>query len=425
MKRINIGLLGCGTVGGGLVDLLRDNRDLVAKRSGLDLRLQKVLVQDPEKERPCTPELITTSPESILEDPAIDVVVELIGGLDPARPLLLKAIRARKNVVTANKALLAGHGREIFDRALDQQVRVGFEASVCGGIPILRAISSGLIGNQIFDLLGIVNGTSNYILTQMAEEDCTFQKALAEAKRLGFAEADPTLDITGQDAAQKLKLLAELAFGIRLENDSFPVVGIEAIEKEDIRSAAELGYIIKPLAIARDGKTGLNLGVTPALLPLNHSLAHIRNEFNSILLKGHGVDELIFTGKGAGALPTASAVLADIISISETSSTGSSYRPNRPVRKVSEEKESKFYLRFPIRDIPGVIGLISTALGNRGISISHATARLVEDQPGNGHVKIVSHECSPTLLRKSLEEISRLPILIGKPIMLPILEGGA
>ena len=425
MKRINIGLLGCGTVGGGLLDLLRENRDLVAQRSGLDLQVQKVLVQNPEKERSFSRDLITTSPESILDDPSIDVVVELIGGLDPARPLLLEAIRSGKNVVTANKALLAGHGREIFDHALEQKVAVGFEASVCGGIPILRAISSGLVGNRIFGLLGIVNGTSNYILTRMTEKKCPFPTALLEAQKKGFAEADPTLDITGEDAAQKLKLLAELAFGIRLDHDSFSVTGIEQVEAEDILSASEMGSVIKPLAVAHEYKEGIHLEVSPMLLPENHPLAHIRNEFNSVLLKGHGVDELIFTGKGAGALPTASAVLADIISISETSSRTPDHKNRRTIRQGSGEPESKYYLRFPILDIPGVIGLISTALGNRDISISHASARLVPNHPGEGNVKIVTHACRPTLLRKAVEEAGRLPILNGKPIMLPILEGGA
>ncbi len=425
MKRVNIGLLGCGTVGGGLIDLLRNNRDLVARRSGLDLNVRRILVQDPKKERPCKPELITTSPESILDDPEIDIVVELIGGLDPAETLIRKAIRSGKNVVTANKALLARNGRDIFDHALDQEVRVGFEASVCAGIPILRAISSGLVGNRILTLIGIVNGTSNYILTRMTEEKCSFQEALAEAQAHGFAEADPTLDVSGQDAAQKLKLLSELAFGIRLKDNAFPVEGIECIEAEDIRSAAEMGYVIKPLAIAADLDHALRLRVQPALLSEKHPLAHIRNEFNSILLRGDAVDEMIFTGKGAGALPTASAVLADIISIAGTSSGQTSHQPKQQSRRISEEGESETYLRFPIRDVPGVIGLISTALGNRGISISHATARLAKDRPGCGHVKILAHRCRESILRKALDEIARLPILNGKPVKLPIYGEGA
>jgi homoserine dehydrogenase len=423
MKTVNIGLLGCGTVGGGLVDLLRNNRDLVARRSGLDLNLRRVLVRDPEKERPCDPEIITTSPESILEDPGIDIVVELIGGLDPAGPLLLEAIRSGKNVVTANKALLARSGREIFDYALDRKVRVGFEASVCAGIPILRAISDGLVGNRILALVGILNGTSNFILTRMTEEKCSFADALATAKARGFAEADPALDLSGQDAAAKLKLLSELAFGIRIENDAFPVRGIEGIEPEDIRSAAEMGFVIKPLAIALDLDHSLHLSVHPALLPEKHPLAHIRDEFNSILLRGDAVDEMIFTGKGAGALPTASAVLADIISIAGAAPGETPHEPRPCSRPVSGEVESEYYLRFPIRDVPGVIGLISTALGNRGISISHATARLAEDRPGRGNVKILAHRCGETLLRRSLDQIARLPILDGKPVLLPIVNG--
>jgi homoserine dehydrogenase len=368
MKRVRIGLLGCGTVGGGLVELIRRNRAVVADRTGVELDVQRVLIRDPRKERPVERSILTTDPSLILGAPDVDIVVELIGGIEPAISFIRQAIEAGKNVVTANKALLAQSGAELFRRAADRRVKIGFEASVCGGIPIIRAIGAGLVGNRISTLVGIVNGTCNYILTQMTEAKCTFAAALAEAQRRGFAEADPSLDLDGHDAAQKLQILAELAFGAELDHASFPVEGIRPIEEEDIRSAAELGYVLKHIVVGKDLGDSLDLRAHPALLPEVHPLAHVRNEFNSVLLRGDAVDEMIFTGKGAGSLPTASAVLSDIIDISKNGHGHAEsvwHVPDSPRRPIAGDLESKYYLRFPIRDVPGVIGLIATALGNR------------------------------------------------------------
>ncbi len=427
MKKVQIGLLGCGTVGRGLVELLRRNRSVVADRTGIDLELRRVLVRDPRKERPVEPALLTTDPASVLESKDVDIVVELIGGIEPAQSYLHRAIDAGKNVVTANKALLAQAGTEIFRRAADRRVKVGFEASVCGGIPIIRAIAGGLVGNRISTLVGIVNGTCNFILTKMTEEKCPFAAALAEAQKRGFAEADPSLDIDGRDAAQKLQLLAELAFGADLDRARFLVEGIRHIEEEDVRSAEDLGYVLKHLAIARDLGESLDLRVHPALLPTVHPLAHVRNEFNSVLLRGDAVDEMIFTGKGAGSLPTASAVLSDIIEISKNG-TGqhepSWHLPAAVEKPISNDVESEYYLRFPIRDVPGVIGLIATALGNRGVSISHAGATLVPGKPGSGNVKILAHRTRESAVQRAIEEIARLPVLNGRPVVLRIFEEG-
>ncbi|MGH7341023.1 MAG: homoserine dehydrogenase, partial [Candidatus Rokuibacteriota bacterium] len=327
----------------------------------------------------------------------------------------------------ANKALLAARGAEIFRRAADRRVRIGFEASVCGGIPIILAISAGLVGNRISTLVGIVNGTCNFILTKMTEEKCTFAAALAEAQKRGFAEADPSLDIDGDDAAQKLQILAEIAFGVELDQTSFPVEGIRQVEAEDIRTATELGFVLKHVVIGKDRGDTLDLRAHPALLPDVHPLAHVRNEFNSVLLRGDAVDEMIFTGKGAGSLPTASAVLSDIIDISQNGHGHADavwHVPEGRPKPIAGDVESKYYLRFPIRDIPGVIGLIATALGNRGISISHASATLVEGMPGHGNVKILTADCRESELRKALAEIARLPVLAGKPVMIRIFEEG-
>jgi homoserine dehydrogenase len=427
MKKVRIGLLGCGVVGGGLCELIRRNRGVVADRTGLELEVQRVLVRDPRKERPVERSRVTTDAAAVLEAPDVDIVVEVIGGLEPAREYLARAIEAKKNVVTANKALLAARGAEIFRRAADRRVRIGFEASVCGGIPIIRAISAGLVGNRISALVGIVNGTCNYILTRMSEEKCTFAAALAEAQKRGFAEADPSLDIDGHDAAQKLQILAELAFGAELDHVPFPVEGIRLIEDEDIRAAAELGYVLKHIVVGKDLGDALDLRAHPALLPDVHPLAHVRNEFNSVLLRGDAVDEMIFTGKGAGSLPTASAVLSDIIDVSRNGHDHAEavwHVPASPGRPVAADLESKYYLRFPIRDVPGVIGLIATALGNRGISISHASATLLPARPGHGNVKIVAHRCAESSLKKAVGEVERLPVLAGRAVVLRIFEEG-
>jgi homoserine dehydrogenase len=416
-----VALLGCGTVGRGLVELIRKNRDHIAERSGVDLAISKILVRDLKKDRgDVDRSLLTDRPDEAVANGA-DVVVEVIGGLEPARSFLLRAIDSGKNVVTANKALLARSGAELFRRAAASGVRIGFEASVCGGIPIVRALSSGLAGNRIETICGIVNGTCNYILTRMAEDRLTFDAALAEAQAKGFAEADPSLDLDGVDAAQKLQILAELAFGTSLEPGRVRVEGIRGIGEEDLKAATSLGYSLRHVAIARDLGDELDLRVHPALLAPDHPLAHVRNENNAVLLKGDAVGEVIFHGKGAGAAPTASAVLSDIIDLVRNG-TGPVHLPEPSAPPAAADVESEYYFRFPVLDVPGVIGLIATALGNRGISISHASAALVRGTPDRGDVTILAHRCRESVVRRSVEEISRLPVLTGRPVVLRILE---
>ncbi len=422
-KKLSIGLLGCGTVGGGLVDLINRNRTVIAERTGVELNVSKILVRDLKKERRGVDRsLLTNKPDDVILN-GCDVIVELIGGIEPARSFISQAIEQKKDVVTANKALLALYGADLFRAAAASGVRLGFEASVCGGIPIIRAIAAGLVGNRIEAICGIVNGTCNYILTRMTEEQLSFEEALKEAQAKGFAEADPSLDIDGVDAAQKLEILAELAFGAQVDPGQVIVEGIRHLDDEDIRSATELGYVLKHVAIARDQGDSLDLRVHPALLPTVHPLAHVRNENNAVLLKGDAVGEMIFSGKGAGSLPTASAVLSDLIDIARHRREPI-HVPEAPKKPVAGDIESKYYLRFPILDVPGVIGLIATALGNRGISISNAAATLVKGKGGQGNVKILTHRTKESLLRKSIDEIARLPVLNGKPVVLRIFEEG-
>ncbi|MBI4566145.1 MAG: homoserine dehydrogenase [Planctomycetes bacterium] len=421
MKQRSIALLGCGTVGRGLVELIRKNRALIAERSGVDLTISKILVRDMGKDRgDVDRSLLTCRPEEVITNGS-DVVVELIGGIEPARTFIARAIGEGKNVVTANKAVLAHSGAELFRAAAARNVRIGFEASVGGGIPIVRALTCGLVGDRILEISGIVNGTCNYILTRMAEEKLSFAQALAAAQKEGFAEADPSLDIDGIDAAQKLEILAELAFGLQLDPGRVRVQGIRDIDLEDLQSAEALGYVVKHVAIAKDLGRELDLRVHPAFLPKNHPLAHVRHEFNAVRLKGDAVGEMIFHGKGAGGSPTASAVLSDIIDLVK-GDTGPVHLPEPVEKPVAPDIESEYYLRFPILDVPGVIGLIATALGNRGVSISHASATLVRGAPDKGSVKILAHRCRESVLRKSVDEIARLPVLTGKPVVLRILE---
>lgn len=395
------------------------NRSLIAERSGVDLEISKILVRDLAKERNGVDRsLLTDRPEEAVANGA-DVVVEVIGGVEPARSLVLSAIDAGKHVVTANKALLAECGPELFRRAAERNVRIGFEASVGGGIPIVRALSSGLAGNRIERICGILNGTCNYILTRMGEEGLSFDKALAEAQARGFAEADPSLDIDGIDSAHKLQILAGLAFGRSLARDSVRVEGIRAIEEEDFEAAESLGFVVRHLAVGRDLGTSLDLRVHPALLPKDHPLAHVRNENNAVLLKGDAVGEMVFHGKGAGAAPTASAVLSDIIDLARHG-TGPAYRTPNAEPAAAADPESERYFRFPVVDAPGVIGLIATALGNRGISISHASATLVRGKRDQGSVKIMAHGCRAGIARKAVDEIARLPVLTGRPVSIPI-----
>ena len=419
MKTKTVSLLGCGTVGRGVVELIRRNRSLIAERSGVDLEISKILVRDLAKDRGGVDRsLLTNVPEEAVANGA-DVVVEVIGGLEPARSFVLGAIDAGKHVVTANKALLADCGPELFRRAADRNVRIGFEASVGGGIPIVRALSSGLAGNRIERICGILNGTCNYVLTRMAEEGLSFGAALAEAQAKGFAEADPALDVDGTDAAQKLQILAGLAFGRSLDRDSVRVEGIRALEEEDLEAAESLGFVLRHVAVGRDLGAALDLRVHPALLPKDHPLAHVRHENNAVLLKGDAVGEMVFHGRGAGAAPTASAILSDIIDLARNGA-GPAHRPPPAGPAVPADPESEHYFRFPVIDAPGVIGLIATALGNRGISISHASACLVPGKTDRGSVKILAHACRASIVRKAVDEIARLPVLTGRPVAIPI-----
>ena len=390
-RKLNVGLLGCGTVGRGLVELVARNHRLIRQRTGVELNITKILVRDAHKERPGVERnLLTTHPEKVIDN-GCDLVVELLGGIEPARALIQRSLARNKHVVTANKALLALDGFSLMRAAEIQKVRLGFEASVCGGIPIIRALRNGLVGNQIHSLSGILNGTCNYILTRMSEDRVDFGEALAEAQGKGFAEADPTLDIDGHDAAQKLKILAELAFQGRVPADAVQVEGIRHITADDIQAARELGYVIKHIASAEATGDSIALEVRPMLLPTGHQLAGIRRENNAVMVRGDAVGEMLFSGKGAGSLPSASAVLSDVVDIA-CHRSGFEPSPGKVLDTRAPEDDGKHYVRFPVGD-PSAIAAITNVLERNGIGIARAAAVWAKTASGHHHVRVLTHEC--------------------------------
>lgn len=373
---ITIGLLGLGTVGSGVVKILSDNATNIERKIGLPLHVKKILVRNPGKIRnlSISAEQLTTNADEILGDPDIDIIVEVMGGENPARDYILRALHAGKHVVTANKDVVAKYGRELFDAAEKNHVDLLFEASVGGGIPIIRPLKQCLAANQISEVMGIVNGTTNYMLTKMTNEQMDFADVLAEAQAKGYAETDPTADIGGWDAARKIAILSSIAFGSRVGLDDVYVEGITNISIEDIEYARELGYTIKLLAIAKENELGIDVRVHPAFIPNNHPLASVNDVFNAIYVKGHAVGETMFYGRGAGELPTASAVSADIIDVardichnvsSRILCTCYNEKPLCPVGKT----ESPYYIRILVEDKPGVFAAIAGAFGAQQVSL--------------------------------------------------------
>ena len=375
-KIVQIGLLGFGTVGTGVVRVLTDNSQLIAQRAGTAITIKKILVRDLKKKRALsTAAELTTDPAAVLGDPEIDIVVELLGGEEPARTLMLEALNHGKHVVTANKDVMAKYGRELFEAAEKNNVNLLFEASVGGGIPIIRPLKRCLAANRISEVMGIVNGTTNYMLDKMTAEGMDFATVLAEAQAKGYAEADPTADVGGLDAARKIAILASIAFGPRVRLDDVSAEGITKIEPEDIDYGRELGYVIKLLAIAQETEKGVNARVHPAFIPTTHPLAAVRDAFNAIFIRGDAVGEAMFYGRGAGSLPTASAVCADIMEAARDIVHNSSNRilctcfEEKRISPISET-ESPYYIRLLAEDKPGVMAAIAGAVGAQQVSLN-------------------------------------------------------
>ena len=421
MKTINIGLVGFGTVGTGVVKLLKGQAPLLERRLAARLRLKRIADLDLTRPRDVEvdPKILTTNAREIIEDPAIDIVIELIGGTTTAREVSLAALRSGKHLVTANKALLAEHGLEIYQAAAAKRVDLGFEASVCGAIPIIRSVREGLVANHIQSIMGIVNGTTNYILTKMTESGQAFADVLAEAQAKGYAEADPTLDVGGIDAAHKLQILASIAYDTVIPFDQIFVEGIEGVTPADIAYARELGYRIKLLAIAKESGGELEVRVHPTLIPADHQLASVGGVYNAIWLHGDAVGSQMFSGRGAGQMPTASAVVSDIVEVA----TNIVYRrPSRPsplalpmeagdlrLRDMAKVR-SCHYLRVMAIDKPGVLSKVSGILGDHNISIASVI------QKGRGAqaavpVVFMTHTAMEGDMRKALRMIDHLDMV--------------
>jgi homoserine dehydrogenase len=424
LKTVNIGLLGLGTVGGGTLNVLVRNADEISRRTGMNIRVLCAAAKsyDPAGLDGLDSVIIHDDAGKVLTDPDVDIVVELIGGYSPAREFVLEAIANGKHVVTANKALIAMHGEEIFAAARDKGVTVAFEAAVGGGIPIIKAIREGLAGNHIEWLAGIINGTGNFILTEMRDKGREFSDVLREAQELGYAEADPTFDVEGIDAAHKLAILGSLAFGMPLRFDATYTEGITKIEPSDVTYAGELGYRIKHLGIARRTDKGVELRVHPTLIPHKRLLANVDGVMNAVLVKGDMVGPTLYYGAGAGSLPTASAVVADIIDVARALDCPQSFVPTQGYRNDAiqdtsvlpiGEVETSFYLRMLAHDEPGVMAEVSTTLAEAGISIE--AMRQYESVTEDGDVPLVmlTHNITERVMDETIAKIEALPRIKG------------
>lgn len=430
---IKVGLIGFGTVATGVVKILIQQEEFIRRRLGAPLEIVQIADLDIKRSRGvAVPKgVLTTDPMKIIQNPEVDIVVELIGGYDPARKFVLDSISKGKHVVTANKALLAAHGEEIFQAAAEHNVDIGFEGSVCGGIPIIRAIKEGLAGEKISAIYGIVNGTCNYILSQMTDEGKPFSEVLSEAQRLGYAEADPTLDVGGADSAHKLAILTNLAFGTPVSLKEIYTEGVEKVTPLDIAFAEEFGYKIKLLAIAKLAGGEIEARVHPTMIPKEYLLSTVGGVHNAVYLVGESAGELLFYGRGAGSLPTGSAVVADLIDICRNIVKGASGRvpaasfrlDARPVLRIKrmEEIESLYYLRFMAQDQPGVLSKISGVLGKYRISIS---SMIQQGRKVGGNVPLVmmTHRAKEKDIREALLKINGMDY-VSEPTVLIRVEG--
>jgi len=437
---INVGIIGFGTVGTGTVRILLENKDVLKERLGFEINLRKIAVRDIVRDRGIkVPEgVLTTDVDAVLNDPHIDIVVEVIGGIRPAKDFILKAINNGKHVVTANKALLATDGNEIFTAAQEAGIEIGFEASVAGGIPIIKVIREGLVANRIKAVYGIINGTSNYILTKMTDENVEFSVALKEAQDLGYAEADPTLDIEGIDSAHKLAILAYLSYGIPILYKNIYTEGISKISSQDIDFASELGYKVKLLAIAKatppfppyqggeNGGVEVELRVHPTMIPKDYLISKVDGPFNAVYVEGDATGSTLYYGRGAGAMPTGSAVVSDIVDIArdiKKNATGRIPVMVKTIRDVRIKKIddviSMYYFRFSALDKPGVLSKISGILGNYNISIASMIQkgrRVGEAVP----LVVLTHEAKEKDVRQAIEEIDHLPVVMDKTVFIRV-----
>jgi len=431
-KEVKIAILGLGTVGSEVYSLLKKDAEIIYQKAGFRPVVKKVLVKDLKKKRKVQVErgILTTNFEEILKDPEITVVCELIGGIEPAKSYILSALREGKAVVTANKAVLAEYGNEIWKEVEKNESFLGFEASVGGGIPIVKTLKEALAGNEIISIVGIVNGTSNYILTKMLENEMSFKEALKEAQKKGYAEADPTLDIKGIDSAHKIAILAGLAFGGYIPFKEVYVEGIEKIDLQDLKFAKQFGYIVKLLAFAKKNKRQIEIRVHPTLIPENHVLASVRLNYNAFYITGDYVKDILLYGLGAGGEPTASAVVSDIIDGIKHIFSKKGISTNLPFTKSDfkykirsiEEVEFKYYFKFSAIDRPGVLSKISGILGKYKISIASVVQIGRQKKRGSVPIVMLTHETKEKNVLKALKEIDMLDVVTSPTKMFRIWE---
>jgi len=431
MRTIGLGLIGFGTVGTGVVRLLKEYGTLIEKRLGAPLVLKRIADADTKRKRPVRvpPGILTSDVSAIMNDPDIDIVIELVGGCEPARSFILEAIGRGKHVVTANKALLATYGDEIFRAAQESRVDVGFEASVGGTIPIIKTLKEALVANEINSIMAIMNGTCNYILTKMTDEGKPFETVLKEAQRLGFAEADPTFDIEGIDTAHKLAITLSLAYGKRVRIDDVYREGIAGISQQDIEFAGEFGYRIKLLALAFKRGDRVEARIHPTMIPRDHLLANVDSNFNAFHITGSASGPVFLYGQGAGSIPTASAVVSDIVDIAREILKGVTGRV--PYRSLGEDElgdidlvpfedvETNYYFRFMAADRAGVLSKISGILGDKNISIA-AVIQKGRKKMGAVPVVMTTHKAKERAVREALTEIDRLDVVQAKTILIRI-----
>jgi len=436
MNPISVGLLGIGTVGGGTWNVLARNQEEIKRRAGRGIRITKVADQDLARARQLVDgkAAVTADAWEVVNDPAIDIVVELIGGYTVALDLVLKAIANGKHVVTANKALMATHGNEIFAAAQKKGVMVAFEAAVAGGIPIIKALREGLTANRIEWIAGIINGTSNFILSEMRDKSLAFDTVLAQAQRLGYAEADPTFDIEGIDAAHKLTIMSAIAFGIPMQFDKAYTEGISKLTQEDIRYAEQLGYRIKLLGITRRTAEGIELRVHPTLVPARRLIANVEGVMNAIVVKGDAVGVTLYYGAGAGAEPTASSVVADLVDVTRMHTADPEHRvPHLAFQPDQlsdlailpmDEVVTSYYLRMRVVDRPGVLADITRILADRGISID----AMVQKEPSEGEEQVdiimLTHETREKHINAAISAIENLAVVTGKVTRIRLEELG-
>ncbi|WP_281658693.1 homoserine dehydrogenase [Halobacillus sp. Cin3] len=412
-KSITVGLLGLGTVGSGVIEILRDHKERIEHKTGCDVTIKSVLVSDMAKERELPAETeLTDRYEDITRDPDIDVIVEVMGGIDHTLTIMLEAIEHGKHIVTANKDLVAQHGEQLFEACQKHNCDLYYEASVAGGIPIIRSIMDGLSSDRITKMMGIVNGTTNYIMTKMAQDGVDFDSVLKEAQDLGFAEADPTADVDGLDAARKMTILSILGFSMPYSLEDVDVKGIRGISSDDITYAEELGYRIKLIGIAENDSNGVSVSVEPTLLPVEHPLSSVNDEFNAVYVYGDAVGETMFYGPGAGKLPTATAVVSDLIAVLKNirlGTTGTAYvQPQFPKQvRAQSEKLTKKYIRLHVDDKSGMLKELTNIFADYSISFDQFTQKAT-DQEGERELMMVTHKVSEEDFEKAVQELKTL-----------------